>query len=84
LFYRNSAGQIMAAGYAIQGGRFVQEKPGLWSERRVGGIFDLAPDGRRFAVITPVKESETPPSSHLVIVPNFFDELRRRVPAGGK
>ena len=46
---------------------------------------DLAPDGKRFAVPA-APETATPEkgSVHVIFLLNFFDELKRRVPAGGK
>ncbi len=43
--------------------------------------FDLAPDGKRFAVLMTageIGEQEAP--THLTFLHNFFDELERRVP----
>jgi hypothetical protein len=87
LFYSNNANQIMVVSYEIRDQAFLPGKPRLWSESKVipgqlgaMGRLDLAPDGRRFAVITPLKTEESAGSSNLVLVTNFFDELRRRVP----
>jgi hypothetical protein len=45
--------------------------------------WDLAPDGTRVAVLTPLETAETPTQEHeVVFLLNFFDELRRRVPVG--
>jgi serine/threonine-protein kinase len=45
--------------------------------------WDLAPDGKRVAVLTPVESAEAPKQDHeVVLLENFFDELRRRVPVG--
>jgi hypothetical protein len=42
---------------------------------------DLAPDGERVIVVTPVESAEPlQPERHVVIQQNFFDELRRRAP----
>jgi hypothetical protein len=42
--------------------------------------FDLAPDGKRFAVLLPAESPEPRESqSHLMLVVNFFDEVRRRI-----
>jgi hypothetical protein len=46
--------------------------------------FDLAPDGKRFVVVQRPKSQEDSSSHKVVFVLNFFDELRRRVPAGIK
>jgi Tol biopolymer transport system component len=41
--------------------------------------FDVAPDGQQFVMV-----KESPGSSHLNLVLNWFDELNARVPNGGK
>jgi hypothetical protein len=46
-----------------------------------GTRWDLAPDGKRVAVLTPVESAEAPKQDHeIVMLLNFFDELRRKVP----
>ena len=46
-------------------------------------MWDLAPDGKRVAVLTPVESADAPKQEHeVVFLQNFFDELRRRVPLG--
>jgi hypothetical protein len=46
-------------------------------------VWDLAPDGRRVAVLTPVEPATASVQEHqVVILLNFVDELRRRVPPG--
>ena len=45
--------------------------------------WDLAPDGKRVAVLTPVDSADAGKQEHeVVLLQNFFDELRRRVPLG--
>jgi hypothetical protein len=47
--------------------------------------FALAPDGKRFAVVLNADgTADENTFTHLTVLLNFFDELRRRVPAGGK
>ena len=42
---------------------------------------DLAPDGKRFAVLTqPEIPSGAKNSVHVMMLENFFDEVRRRIP----
>ena len=66
---------------------FVADKPRLWSDQQLhdlsGGLnYDLAPDGKRFAVIPNLNTSaEEEGAVHMTFLLNFFDELRRRVPA---
>jgi hypothetical protein len=60
------------------------EKPRVWAPK-LGGPkdFDLAPDGKRLAVILPVETPEAPrPEHEVTFLFNFFDYLRRRVPVG--
>ena len=81
LFY-NAEGQIMVAPYTLDGNSFRADKPQLWSEARhitrLGSrMFDLHPDGERFALVgMPETPTETRPDK-VVVVFSFFDELRR-------
>ena len=77
-----SGDQIMAASYTVNGDTFVAEKPRVWIAKLGGtAVWDLAPDGKRVAVVTPVESADAPKQEHeVVFLQNFFDELRRRVP----
>jgi Tol biopolymer transport system component len=76
-----SGDQIMAASYTVKGDTFVAEKPRVWIAKVGGTDWDLAPDGKRVAMLTPVESAEAPKQEHeIVMLQNFFDELRRRVP----
>jgi serine/threonine protein kinase/Tol biopolymer transport system component len=78
-----SGDQIMAASYSVKGDTFVAEKPRVWIAKVGGTQWDLAPDGKRVAVLTPVQSAEAPEQEHeVVFLENFFDELRRRAPVG--
>jgi serine/threonine-protein kinase len=89
LFYTNLEGRIMLVSYIAKGDTFSANPPRLWSTRRVFVLYspltaniDLAPDGKRFAVILPPgQDAEPQPQTHVVFLLNFFDELRRRVPS---
>jgi serine/threonine protein kinase len=82
-----SGDQIMAVAYKAKGDRFVAEKPRVWLAK-LGGFragfgtaWDLAPDGKRVAVVTPAETLGAPNRDHdVVMLLNFLDELRRRVP----
>jgi serine/threonine-protein kinase len=91
LFFLALDGRIMVADYATSRDSFVADKPRVWSQtalpyRSVYSPFDLAPDGKRFVVaLYPRETAEEQKSLDTVtVLLNFFDELRRRVPAGGK
>jgi serine/threonine-protein kinase len=92
-----SGDQAMAASYTVQGDAFVAEKPRVWIPKLGGTLFDVSPDGRRVAVLTPVagyadqvnvtthidgsSSADASKQEHeVVLLLNFFDELRRRVP----
>ncbi|MBZ5612307.1 MAG: protein kinase, partial [Acidobacteriia bacterium] len=82
LVYRSGA-QIMAASYTVKGDTFVAEKPRVWITKLGGTDWDLAPDGKRVIVVTPVESGEGPKQDHeVVFLENFFDYLRQRVPLG--
>ena len=72
----------MVASCTTNGEAFVASKPRLWAEKKdLGDYFDLAPDGKRFAVVQAEVPEQKGPQQVTVLL-NFFDELRRRAPAG--
>lgn len=76
-----SGDQVMAARYTVHGDTFVAEKPRVWIAKLGGTLFDVAPDGRRVAVLVPVASADAPKQEHeVVLLLNFFDELRWRAP----
>jgi len=83
LLYR-AGDQIMAVGYTVRGDSFVAERPRVWAANvRGAGGFDLAPDGKRVAMFVPLATKDASQRENtVVVVLNFFDELRRRAPTG--
>jgi hypothetical protein len=92
LFFRNNDNQVLSAVYADRGDAFTVERAQLWSEERLADFgvagaqnFDLAPDGRRVAAIMPAPDtSGQDRRRRVVLLDNFLDELRRRVPAASR
>jgi Tol biopolymer transport system component len=90
LSFQGPDNRIMVTGYTATGDSFVAGKPRLWSDQQlqaVGGLlnYDLAPDGKRFAVFPKVNApAEEKGAVHITFLLNFFDELRRRAPIGTK
>jgi len=92
LFYETGDNRIMVSAYTAKADSFAVDKPRLWSDTQIlvpsgsgRSDLDLAPDGKRFAVFPrPEATGEQKGSVHVTVLLNFFDELRRRVPAGGK
>jgi len=86
LFYRTDDNRIRVTTYAVKEDMFVADKPRVWSDARLANTgltpnFDLAPDGKRFAVLLPAERPEPPEAqSHVTLITNFFDELRRIAP----
>jgi Tol biopolymer transport system component len=90
LFFENPDNRIMVTDYELKNESFVVGKSRLWSDRQLHGVsgtshYDLAPDGKRFAIFPNLNApAEEKGSVHMTFLLNFFDELRRRVPASGK
>jgi Tol biopolymer transport system component len=90
LLYGTDDQRIMAVTYTVKDAAFKADKPWSWSQRRVGdtGVlpnFDVAPDGKRAAVLLPAgvpPEQEAP--NQVTFLVNFFDEAHMRAIAGRK
>jgi serine/threonine-protein kinase len=87
LFFLTPNWRIMVAGYTAKGELFTPGKLRVWSEKRLlrmpAAAYDLGPEGKRFAVVL-AADGTAGPTTHLTVLLNFFDELRRRVPPGGR
>lgn len=46
--------------------------------------YDVSPDGRRFLLFQFKEEAPAPAITEVVMVQNWFEELQRKVPAGGR
>jgi Tol biopolymer transport system component len=88
LFFQNPDHRIMVTDYEVKNESFGGGKPRVWSDQRLQDIsglpnYDLAPDGKRFAVIPSLMApADDKGAIHMTFLLNFFDEVRRRVPAG--
>ena len=77
--------QIMAVSYSVNGNAFVPEKSRVWAAQAGGQFQDLSADGKRAVILSPVATAETPTAEHeVVLIQNFLDELKRRVPLNSK
>ena len=85
LFYRTGAAVMVVS---IQtGSAFVYGSPATVFEEPYlvglgGRAYDIAPDGRRFLMLKEgaVGDSQDAPPNRFIIVENWFEELRQRVP----
>ena len=77
-----SGDQLLKVSYTAQADRFAPGKPRTWIERIGTNLWELAPDGNRVIALLPVGEEQKPagPDHEIVMLFNFFDELRRKVP----
>ena len=88
LFYRASDARLMMARYTVTGDMLSPDKPVSVAELpvtgRTGRWFDLHPDGQRFAVGYRPDDAQGATAAirqnKIVLVFNFFDELRRLAP----
>ena len=85
LFYAAADNRIMVVPWAVNGDSFQPAKPTVWSDApfasRSMRSFDLHPDGEQFA-LAPASDGQTgAKQDKVVFIFNFFDELRRQIPA---
>jgi serine/threonine-protein kinase len=85
LLFRAEDGRIMVAAYIVEGDSFRAEKPRVWSPGLVPWLignqaFDLHPGGERVAVVKASGDEAHPTRDKVVLIQNFFDELRRLAP----
>jgi hypothetical protein len=72
---------IVAVPYSAAGDAFVAEQPRPWITNLGGTLWDLSPDGRRVAMLTPAQSPAASKPEHVIVfVQNLFDELQRRAP----
>jgi serine/threonine-protein kinase len=86
LFYR-SGDKMMAVDIATQPG-FAAGTPRMLFEGRYevapvpSANYDVSPDGQRFLMVKPSEQEAA--TTQINVVLNWFEELKRRVPAGAK
>ena len=83
LFFETPDQRLMVVSYSVDGDSFRADKPRLWSDARfevrtrLYRNVDLHPDGERFALATVPDAQSAPRQDKVVLVFNFFEELRR-------
>jgi serine/threonine-protein kinase len=88
IVFRSLDHQIMAVTYTASGDAFTAEKPRLWADQRLAEVsqarnYGMHPDGKRIAALMPAgSQASSKDATHVTILFNFFDELKRRVSAG--
>jgi Tol biopolymer transport system component/tRNA A-37 threonylcarbamoyl transferase component Bud32 len=85
LYYSSSDQRIMELAYSEKGDSFLAEKARRWSDSVIPYAFDMSSDGNR--ILTSVLEGSAKgqdSDSHVTLLLNFVDEVRRRVPHRGR
>jgi serine/threonine-protein kinase len=92
LFFLENGRRLMVVDYTARGDSFDAGTPHPWTDKPLLYLgsppvytYDVAPDGKRLAVVLYSDgTTDEKPITHVTFLLNFFDELRRQVPAGGK
>jgi serine/threonine-protein kinase len=87
LFFLEDRQRIMVVDYTVHGDSFIAGQPRSWSEQRVLNLgsppiytYDLAPDGKRLAVVLyPDGTADEKPVTKVTFLINFVDYLRQRL-----
>ena len=86
LFYLNPGGQLMAVSVRIDPSldfgnpEVVLEESYFYSAGSGGRTYDVSPDGERFLMIKEGGGGDETPPAELILVLNWFEELKRLVP----
>jgi Tol biopolymer transport system component len=88
LFYRRRQGQVWVVDVRTDGG-FAMSKPRLLFEKQGYAFgnpirgYDLSLDSQRFLMVKEEKRKPSP-ATEMILVQNWFEELKRLVPTGKK
>jgi serine/threonine-protein kinase len=83
LFYLDESNTLMAVPVETSGAQFRYGRPAKVFETTYSGDFysyDVTPDGQRFLMMKPSELGDRSRPTSLVVVLNWLDELKRRVP----
>lgn len=81
IFFKDASSRIQAVAYTVKGDTLAAEKPRIWAERRLSEfpdpVFTMTADGK--SSIALVDAGSEKPETHLRVIVNFGEEIRRRV-----
>ena len=85
LFYQTADQRIMVVDWAVSDGVSLPAQPRLWIDTQLADVglgpgFDVAPDGRVAALLSPPRSAGRQPANQVTLVFNLFTELRLRAP----
>jgi len=69
-------------GFSINNRRMLFARPGYAMGSPIRS-YDLSPDGQRFLMVK-LEQRKPTPVTELILIQNWFEELKRLVPAGKK
>jgi serine/threonine-protein kinase len=85
LFFRTLDSRVMVVTYAVKDHSFIAERPRLWTDRHLANFgpigvatYDVSRDGDKIVALMPAETAQDQ-QSHITVLLNFFDEIRRRV-----
>jgi hypothetical protein len=84
LFYLDESNTLLAVPVQTSGSQFSYGRPAKVFDKRYSGDFysyDVTPDGRRFLMMNETQAGDRAHPTSIVVVLNWFEELRRRVPS---
>jgi serine/threonine-protein kinase len=86
LTFEGGSSSVFVVSYATKGDSFLAGPPRLWAPTKLSYysnvMSDTAPDGRQ--VIAVVDADSEKPETHVRVILNFGDEVRRRLAGGAK
>ena len=87
LFFLTPDWLIMVTNCTAKRDSFAAGKPQVWARENLPSLggnypYDLAPDGKRFAVVLNPGGTQVRSTDSVTVLLNFFDELRRKMPPG--
>ena len=83
LFYLDQSNTLVVVPVQTSGPQFSHGRPAKVFDTKYSGVFysyDVAPDGRRFLMMKESNAGELSNPPNMIVVLNWFEELRRRVP----
>ena len=87
LFFRGPSRQLMVVNYTVKADAFSPDPVRPWITGPVSSSSAMtpAPDGKRAVALIPTSPAgKDGPDTHIAVLLNFADELKRKAPAGRK
>jgi hypothetical protein len=89
LFFQSGTDEIMVAACAVSGSSIAFAPARVWSKTKLfltnaySRHYSIAPDGKHLAILVE-SDSDRQPEPHVMVLFNFFDEVKRRIAGGAR